>query len=1264
MASASEDGVGRRGFLGGVTSLLAAAAFSIDVPKAAATQVQNDATEARQTVTSPDGRLSLTVDVSDGNLTYSVAHDGTTVVDQSGLGFEFQGQEPFGTGLTVTGTERSSYDETWEPIWDQYATIREQYTELRVGLTEGSATNASSEGDGESSAGEAATTSTGRSLTLAVRVFDDGVGFRYVFPADSGFGEFVVTNERTEFAFTADHTCWWVENDFNSYEYAYKETPLSEVGSGTPYDGAHTPLTVKTDDGRYLSVHEASLVDYAGMAVEPTNSDATTFVSTLAPLPDGTKVSAATPHRTPWRTIQVGTSPGELVESNLVVNLNEPYDPSEFSAGTDWIEPEKFLGVWWLMITGRADWEYRGPQTGNHGAQTGRMKRYMEFASEHGIPTVLVEGWNQGWDSYPGDGSTMDFDETYPDFDIEEVTSFGAQLDPPVTMTAHNETAGNVSNYEAQLAERPNPFADYDDLGINSIKTGYVADSGVSIDGTTYNHHCQPLVNHHRLVYREAARNRQMLEVHEPIKPTGERRTYPNVMTREGVLGQEYDSFGFVSPSHHVTFPFTRMLGGPVEYTPGIFDMDSGSGGIETTRAKQLAMYPTYFSGLHMVADLPSSYLADQPATVAVGDVAQAEFGDRDGLGQGARWANAQGGRYVEFDPNTVDPGASVSWTVEGVDSDGDYDVHLRYASDAENNAVPAGTPRTGTVRAGSTETQITLPTTAYWDEWATVSTTVSLAAGENTLSVELGASDTGGFNLDAVAVTDPGEPMPEPETLPTRGPTVDAFQFIEDVPPCGWDDTRVVDAEIGSYSVTARQKDDEWYLGAMTDENGRALDVPLDFLSPASERGEDRGNSGNAPGNSGGESGSDGGAPGNSGSTPRGPKYVAEIYSDGIDAAYDENLEPVRVDEAVVTPGTTLLASMVESGGTAVRFRPATGQERSSLPTYERPTQDVDVSIRDEVFVQEPFVSATGSNDGDYIGGTTVELVVDGAVAATANIRFPPNSTGQTYEFSYTIGTAGDYDVVVRTTDGETLASETVTVKPPETVASFSDPTGDDNGPGEYTYPTNGAFQSGAFDLEAFTVNRTPSIYEFTFEVETLYNAFGSSRGFSPQMFVLWVRDSRKSGGSTASLDDLQATVDFEEAWHYRLEVSGFTKSAVDASGVGLTDADGNTVTPCDEVDTAAGTVTLSIDREAFDGAAPEELSVIPMVQSEDFGALRSVKEGEPAGFTFGGAKSGAVNYAPRIMDLVTPAGVTQAEALEYTAGVRATLPFVPLSR
>jgi hypothetical protein len=1212
----------RRRFVGGLASLIAASAFSLTVADETAAQVTEGNDRPTQRLTSPDGTVEVLVDVADGMPRYSVAYDGTTVVDDAGLGFEFQNQPDFVEGLTVTGSERSTTDEIWTPVWDQYDEICEHYEELRLGLAE----------SGED----------GRALTVEIRAFDDGVGFRYVFPEAGGFGDFIVSAERTEFAFADDYAAWWIPNDFNSYEYTYNETPLSEVGARSPFGGAHTPITMQAADDLYVSVHEADLVDYAGMAVEPTSEGGATFETALAPLPDGTKVLASEPHRSPWRTIQLGERPGDLIESNLIVNLNEDYDPAEFPQGVDWIEPQKFIGVWWLMITGRAQWEYQGMQTGNHGAQTGRVKQYMDFASEHDIPGVLVEGWNEGWSSYPdGGGGAFDFTEPYPDFDLQEVTSYGPSLDPPTQMTMHNETAGGFENYESQLDEA---FPLYDGLGVHTVKTGYVNDDG-NLTGEGHNHHNQVLVNHHHLVARTAAANRQMLEMHEPIHPTGRRRSYPNLMTREGVYGQEYDSFGEVPPSHHVTFPFTRMLGGPVEFTPGIFDMDSGSGGVETTRAKQLAMYPTYFSGLQMVADLPSSYLADQPSTISAGDVAQAEFGNHDGFTEASSWANAQGERYVEFDPNSVDTGSAVTWTLEDTAS-GEYDMHLRYASDAENNAVPADESRTATITVdGSPAAQVTFQTTDYWDVWDSVSATVTLEADSETVGVLLAEDDSGGFNLDSVALTDTGEPMPEPETAPIRGSTIDAFQFIEDVPASGWDDTRVLDSAIGDYMVTARQKDDVWYVGAMTDEGGRALNVDLGFLSPRSEKGRKHGKGrrhgrGNRHG-------------------PRGPKYVAEIYSDGIDARYDKNLEPVRIDEAIVTPDTTLLASMVGSGGTAVRLRPARGREIHELPTYQRPDQDIEVSIDSETFIREPFIRATGSNDGAYIGGTTVEVVVDGEVRTVSNVRFPPNTADATDEFSYALDEPGTYEVTIRTTDGDTLATKTVTVTPPETVAAIDDSTGDDDGPGAYTYPTADAYRDGAFDLSSVSVAQTPSLARFTFEVENLYDVWGGR--FSPHMFVLWARDPEMSGGTTESLDDLGANVSFEQPWHYRLYITGWAMGAVNAGGSALTDENGSAIPLRPTVDFDAGTVTLDIARNAFGGTDLANLEIVAGVGSEEYGHFRPVLA-EASGHRFGGAKADAVDQAPLLIDVTTPEDVSQEAALDYSADTLATLSYVPL--
>ena len=1227
--------VNRRGFVGGITSLLAASAFSLSVPEAVAAQVTDGDDAVRQTVTSPDDTVEVTVDVVDGAPTYSVAYNETPVIDEAGLGFTFQKKSDFDDGITVTGSERSTVDETWSPVWDQYDEIREHYTELRLGLAE---------------------KTDGRALTIEIRVFNDGVGFRYVFPAEGNFGDFVVTAEQTEFAFVDDYTSWWIPNDFNSYEYTYNETSLSEIGSQSDFGGAHTPITMRADDDLYLSVHEADLVDYGAMAVEPSQDGGATLESALAPLPDGTKVSASAPHRTPWRTIQMGERPGDLIESNLVVNLNEDYDSEEFPQGVDWIEPQKFIGVWWLMITGRADWEFTGMGSGNHGAQTGRVKQYMDFASEHDIPSVLVEGWNHGWSSYPdGGGDAFDYTESYQDFDLQTVTDYGPSLDPPTQMTMHNETAGGFRNYESQI---DSAFDLYDDLGIRSIKNGYVNDDG-NLAGEGHNHHNQVLVNHHHVVAQTAAANRQMLDIHEPVHPTGRRRTYPNLMTSEGVYGQEYDSFGHVPPSHHVTFPFTRMLGGPVEYTPGIFDMDSGSGGIETTRAKQLAMYPTYFSGLQMAADLPSSYLAEQPATLDVGDVEQAEWAELEGVATAASWANAQGEQYVELDPNSVAAGSTVTWTLEGVDA-GEYDLHLRYASDEADNAVPADEPRTATVTVdGAPAAEVTFPPTDYWDVWDAVSTTVTVDGDTETVGVALTEGDTGGFNLDSVALTEAGEPMPEPETAPIRGPTVDEFQFIEDVPAAGWDDTRVLESAIGEYMVTARKKDDEWYVGAMTDENGRAIDVSFEFLDEApgkrkghekgKEKGQGKGNGHNKPNGNGRGRGHTKG------------KYVAEIYSDGIEASYDDNLEPVRIDRAIVDADTTLLASMVESGGTAVRLYPASWEEVSELPAYERPTQDVSVDIADEVFIQEPFVEATGSNQSDYIGGRTVELVVDGETVRTVNARFPPNSSDETYEFSYSIDQSGTYDVAVQTTDGDTLVTKTVTVTPPETIATFDDPESDDYGPGAYTYPTADAYQSGAFDLRSVSAAQTPSLVQFEFEVENLYDVWGGR--FSPHLFALWVRDPSASGGTTESLDDLGANVSFEQSWHYRLHVGGWSMASVDAGGSTLIDDNGNTIAPQSAVDFEADTVTLTIDRAAFDGTDPADLEVVAGVGSAEYSAFRPVQE-TASGHRFGGAKADAVDNAPLLIDVTTPTNVSQRTALGYSAEELATLPFVSLDQ
>ncbi|WP_122091161.1 glycoside hydrolase family 97 catalytic domain-containing protein [Halalkalicoccus subterraneus] len=1261
-------GSSRRGFLGGVGALVAAAAYTRDIPTAVAARVANDKDGDVQRVTSPDGSISVTIDVADGVPSYEVACNGTTYIAPSTLGFDFQNQPPFGAGeggdgaaLVVTGSEHESATEEWVPVWGATNSVSAEYNTLSVGLEE--------------------TDGPGRGVNLEFRVFDDGVGFRFVL--DEGFSSnserAVVTSENTGFDFADDYIAWWIRNEVTNprFEQEYTESPLSEIPGGTretrPTDtqirnGTHTPLTVDAEDV-YLSVHESNLADYAAATLAPRSEEGgTEFTTELTPLPDGTKASLELPAATPWRTIQVGNSPGDLVESELIPLLADPLEESAFPTvgdepDTDWITPRKYVGIWWTMIAGSANWEYRpdesfeSPQEAAgyiHGARTERMKRYMAFAGENGIDSVLVEGWNEGWDTYPGDGSGLDFsvDGSYSDFDVREVTEFGRELDDEVEMTIHNETAGNLPQYETQIAE-DDIFAQYEDEGIHSIKNGYVSDPGLIITDEdenpqpTHNQHNQLAVNHHRLVMQEAAADRQMLEIHEGIRPTGEIRTYPNVANREVVKAQEYDGFDYlnsdVGRDHHVTLPFTRMLAGPTSYQPGIFDLtfnDDRGGQIQTTRAKQLAMYPNYLSGLQMAADRMEAYV---DSGFEVGEALQAASGDLDGIITLDEWRNAFGTNAVAVDPNRVPSGSSVSFTVRDVESAGTYDLHLRYASAPEDNAervIEAGGPR-ATLRVNDSVETIEPGFTDYWDEWEVFTTEIDLEEGGNEIAIELDyengdtfEGDVGGFNLNTIAITEAGDPSPIPaeyEGYTPEDENFDAkpeFSFIEDVPAAGWDETRVVDSAIGDYIVTARRKGEEWYVGAMTDEGGRAIDVPLDFL---------------APGKSGG----------GRGQGPSGPKYVAEIYSDGVGAGVDADQTSVRIDEAIVDPSSTVLASMAPSGGTAIRLRRAKGRERSELPSYKRPEQEITYSVTSEAGLDEAFITATGSNDGEFIGGTPVEIEVDGEVVAVDNVRLPPGASDETVELGYRIGSIGTYNVVVRDFEsGAEVASGTVSVEPGELIAEFEDPSGDDHGPGGYVYPTDGAFEEGAFDLRSVGVYEIETEYRFAFEVENLYDTFGGE--FSPHYFLVYLRDSSSLGGRTTELGDLGLTAEFAEEWHYRIDANGFGRGIVDSEGTDLG-------TPGLGVDFTSNTVIVSVEKDTLGDLDVADMEIAPLVGSEDNGTLRPV-EVEAGPFVFGGAREGAVGNAPRVVDLLIPEKVEQEAALAYDAESFATIPFTSL--
>jgi len=1272
----------RRNFLGSVSGLLAASAYSLQVPDEVAGQVTSGDDSNVQSVSSPDGSVTVTVDVSDGVPSYEVSVGGTTYITSSDLGFDFQNQPTFGAAadgtsgatVTVTGSESGTETESWDPLWDQYDSVSEDYSYLRLGLEE-SATP-------------------GRSGNLEVRVFDDGLGFRFAFDEEfaANSGKLVIASENTEFNFAGDYTSWWIENTFINprFEQEYRETPLSELPSGSkPIQnddevgpagnndrraGAHTPLTVDTGDGTYLSLHEANLEDYSTMSIAPTvDGDGTELSAELAPKPDGTKVSASAPHVTPWRTVQVGSSPGDLIESSLIPLLNEELDtdalPADGNGGADtgWITPRMYVGIWWTMIAGSASWEYKSDTTvannGNdpaqyvHGARTERMKRYMQFSSENAVDSVLVEGWNQGWGSYgasaadDGLGLKMGTDDSYPDFDVPEVVNYGQNLDTPVEMTIHNETSGNLSNYENEIFQQ-NVFRGYDDIGIRTIKNGYVSDPGLFADESdpdkvTTNQHSQVAVNHHRRVIRAAAANRQMLEIHEGIKPTGERRTYPNVAAREVVKAQEYDGFGALGASvgrdHHVTLPFTRMLAGPTSYQPGIFDItfnDSTGGQVQTTLAKQLAMYPAYHGGIQMAADRIEAYV---DPTLSVGEFVQAQAGDLDGTITADKWRNAYGAHYVPIDGNREPDGATVSFIVEDVPSAGTYDLHIRYASDGAENTqavIDNGNPQ-ATLVVNGTEQELEPPFTDYWDAWEVHTVSVELESGDNSVAVKLGADDVGGFNLNTVGVTEQGAGAPFPAAYTDFDDTHAAnenfdtereFKYIRDVPAGDWDETRVLDSAIGEYLVIARRQGEEWYVGAMNDDNGRSFQVTTDFL----------------------ESKSNG--------------WKLELYTDAYGTNVDQNPTGVRTTESILAAGDTVTLSATRGGGTAVRLVPATSSEASSLQSYERPAQDLSFEIDDETVVSEAFARATGSNGTDFISGRTVDVVVDGTVDSTENIRLPPNADSRTIDLGTTFSETGEFSVELRSLDGTTLVSKTVTVTNPTTVAEFSDPDDapDALGPGSYVNATD--YADGSMDIRTFAVKETPSNAVFEFTVGSLNDPYDAetngSNPFSPQWFFVWLRDPTRSDGAVTEVGDLGdpgLNADFGSAWHYRVDAYGFGENAIDHEGTALTDAEGNPVSPTVSVDEASDAVTLQVPKSALDGADLWDMEFVAGVHSESFGTMRDIAETAGEG-KFGGVDPDAAANAPRLMDVITPPGVDKSEALGYSATERARLPFTPV--
>jgi alpha-glucosidase len=642
------------------------------------------------TISSPDGNLLLSINRNElGEIFYSVDAENQKLLSLSKLGLELADNQSLVSNFQIVDSEESNFYEEWQTVWGTDQMVINHYNQLFVKLRN----------------------ENGVLLNMYFRVFDDGIGFRYEVPSQSGIDSILISDEITEFNFAQNGTAWSIPADYDSYEHLYRTTKLDEVKD------ANTPITLKTDSNWYVSIHEANLTDYAGMTF--VNSGGTNFNCNLTPWPDGIKVKTKAPMVTPWRTLTITKDASELIESKMILNLNEPNVIEDVS----WIKPMKYVGIWWGIHLGVETWTL-GP---NHGATTENMKRYIDFAAENNIDAVLAEGWNTGWENW-GQPNAFDYTTPYSDYDLDEILRYSKEKG--IELIGHHETGGDIISYEEKLDE---VFSIFNKNGINAIKTGYAG----SIPNGQH-HHGQWMVKHYRKVVETAAKYQITLDVHEPIKATGISRTWPNMMTREGVRGMEWNAWSEGNPpEHHVIVPFTRGLGGPIDYTPGIFDIlykerkdyirwngnDKGNSRVNTTLAKQLALWITLYSPLQMASDMIKNY-EDHPA-----------------------------------------------------------------------------------------------------------------------------------------------------------------FEFFSHL-PSEWTESKVLEAEIGDYIMIARKSDEAWYIGAVTDEQSRLLELDLSFLT-------------------------------------EGENYQAIIYADGDDANWKDNPTSYKIENLKVNSSTILEINMAPGGGQAIEIIP-----------------------------------------------------------------------------------------------------------------------------------------------------------------------------------------------------------------------------------------------------------------------------------------------------------------------------------------------------
>lgn len=605
---------------------------------------------AAQTVKSPDGNVALTFTLSDnGRPTYEMTYKGRAVVKPSHLGLELakdrhaskgKDETDLMDGFKITDTRISSFDETWKPVWGETATIRNHYNELEVDLNQ---------------------PSSDRNIIIRFRVYNDGMGLRYEFPQQKALNYFLIKEEHTQFAMAGDHTAWWLPGDYDTQEQETQQSKLSEIrarfNEAVNWDnssvavfsptGVQTSLQMKSSDGLYINIHEAACVDYATMHLNLDDKNMV-FESWLTPDATGLKGCMQTPCTTPWRTVMVSDDARDMLSSNLILNLNEPCKIED----TSWIHPTKYCGVWWEMIVGKSTWNYtdeypsvkldlidwtKAKPNGRHAANTAKVKQYIDFAAANGLQQVLVEGWNVGWEDWANmwKADVFDFVTPYPDFDIKYLNDYAHSKG--VKLMMHHETSSSVTNYERHL---PAAFALMNKYGYDAVKGGYVGDIIPRGD----HHFSQAMNDHYLYVVKEAAKHHVMVNAHEATRPTGLCRTYPNLIGNESARGTEYEAFGGSRPDHTVVLPFTRLQGGPMDYTPGILETQlktwsDNPNYVHTTLVGQLALYVTMYSPLQMVADLPENYAKYMDAFRFIKDVA-CDWDD-------SRYLEAEPGDYI-----------------------------------------------------------------------------------------------------------------------------------------------------------------------------------------------------------------------------------------------------------------------------------------------------------------------------------------------------------------------------------------------------------------------------------------------------------------------------------------------------------------------------------------------------------------------------------------------------------------------------------------